>query len=868
VTRARLELHSPLSLLKQWQRRPDNAGLYELLVIGYTFDLAFVEQRVVGVARGLGARVTLLGDAQHGIHDPVDIRQAGRAYQHGHVACRGAFHPKLALLVGETDVWAAIGSGNPTCAGWGFNDELWIVIRSQRDTGPQAMAQLGAWLAGIAQHPSVALSSWISATLIQIADMVTPHTVDDSEPDLQVLGNTAQPLIGQLPTGPVASLRLSAPFFDRDGAAVRALVDRMQPAELTIAMQPTLGSYSGETLTAAVEVVEAVEFRHLSEEGNRISHGKLVEWTDGVTTKAMIGSPNLSRDALLKSTSAGGNCELAVIYPVAESLLPDGACVPQDDVRSTNTLPVVVEGRSASAVTVLGARRTETTVVVELVASVAATVVIEMSSSAAPGEWWKRHQIDITEASRVVETSFLAPEAAGTAVRATAQLADSRYVSQVVFLTDTARCLSRVGRSSVPRLTRDYGDIFTDPELLARFEYDLLNLLQANAVHRVAQPASRAAPAAPGIDDDDRWGAWLNTVETVLGPSLAAGLFPTATVVGATVSANTWSIDSDDPVAASPEDEEGIDADAGEDSTRREPPDIPAEQRQRYRQWAKRLRKGVTHDPPPSVDLRMLVTQLHLDLLAAGVWEDDHDWLDCLAEVLVRTPPAGDEIPQRGEPYLGALIAVGLALMRGEATFSGGRPSDIVFQRTWDQVSLWAAMANPDLIDHYLYQTTQAYSRVADREQVDAVIALAQAVVEDPNALIRAAFEEEGIDSVFVDGAWVAECGSAQPRALAVRLATLIGKHTGKFAVLARGERGYCVQLWCGSTLAVAESTSQIWRVATKPASFATPASMFSEGLPPGKNIPRRPGTALPDQVAALAEEIGLNAAKLTAVLR
>ena len=126
------------------------------------------------------------------------------------------------------------------------------------------MVQLGAWLAGTAQHSSIAMPSWISATLIQIADMVTPQTVDDSEPDLRLLGNTAESLVGQLPTGPVASLRLSAPFFDPDGAAVRALVDRMQPAELTIALQPTLGSYNGETLTVAVEPVPVAEFRHLS----------------------------------------------------------------------------------------------------------------------------------------------------------------------------------------------------------------------------------------------------------------------------------------------------------------------------------------------------------------------------------------------------------------------------------------------------------------------------------------------------------------------------------------------------------------------------------------------------------------------------
>ena len=33
-----------------------------------------------------------------------------------------------------------------------------------------------------------------------------------------------------------------------------------------------------------------------------------------------------------------------------------------------------------------------------------------------------------------------------------------------------------------------------------------------------------------------------------------------------------------------------------------------------------RLRRAVTTQPPPVVELRMLVTQLHLDLLAGGVW--------------------------------------------------------------------------------------------------------------------------------------------------------------------------------------------------------------------------------------------------------
>lgn len=137
--RVRFDFCSPLTLLQQWHSRADGASLHEVLITGYTLDLLFVEQRAVALARGMGARVTILSDAQHAVHDPVDIRRAGRAYQHGHVSCTGAFHPKLAVLVGEDEVWAAVGSGNPTTAGWGYNDELWYpapLRRRSRGTAP------------------------------------------------------------------------------------------------------------------------------------------------------------------------------------------------------------------------------------------------------------------------------------------------------------------------------------------------------------------------------------------------------------------------------------------------------------------------------------------------------------------------------------------------------------------------------------------------------------------------------------------------------------------------------------------------------------------------------------------------------------
>jgi hypothetical protein len=512
-------------------------------------------------------------------------------------------------------------------------------------------------------------------------------------------------------------------------------------------------------------------------------------------------------------------------------------------------------------VTLLGARSVETGIIVELITAIPATITVEVSTSAAPGEWWPRYQLEVGSAdvAEVVTAQFPAPESAGTAVRVIAQADGTRYVSAVVFLTDTARCRPRAGQSAAPRLTRDYSQIFTDSDLLARFEHDLLNLLRANAMHRGSQgSATGTRPAA--VDDTDRWGSWLQDLETTLGPSLTMGLFPTAIRPGLDKSSTSlWAVDTDD-VETAEYDEDSVDLDDELDdlSDRRQPPDVPAEHRRRLRQWAQRLGRAVISTPPPDVELRMLVVQLHLDLLAAGVWGPDDDWIDEFAQVLTAMPPGeADGMPERGQPYVGALVAVGLALMSETATLHGGRQQDLVFQRTWGAVGKWAAQAEPDLIDHYLYQPAQTYSRVTDRQDVDAVIELATAALDDPHALLRAALEAEGVDADCIDGLWVSDCGSAKPRGYAARVATLIGQHTDTYALLVQGDSGSCVLLCHATTLAIAESTTRIWRVFTKRTPLSTPSTMFSEGLPQGRTFPRKPGAQPPEEVVELAEAAG-----------
>ncbi|OBG23490.1 hypothetical protein A5765_18825 [Mycolicibacterium celeriflavum] len=870
MTHVRFDFQSPLALIRQWQQRADGARLLEVLITGYTLDLAFFEKRCVSMARGLGARVTVLADAHEAIHDPADVRLAGTAYQHANVGCRGAFHPKLAVLVGEEDVWVAVGSGNPTTSGWGHNDELWLVLRSSRHSGPPALNELAEWLRAL--HRYVAMPSWIASTVSDVADMIEPEVTDNSVPALRILGNLDRPIIDQLPSGPVDSLTLTAPFFDRASAAVRELVARFTPDQLTVGFQPTLSSYSGSSLAEAAARVARAEFRDLPETDRRFSHGKLVEWTVEGKSTAMVGSPNLSYAALLAATGRGGNCELAAVFPVDQSLLPDGTNVAVETLRSRSTIPTEPQSRATPPVTLLGARREELGITVELLARPIATIVIETSPNGGPGTWQQCHVFrpHTHDPHEVLIARFQVPEQMGAAVRAVVDDDSGRFISPAVFLTDTTRCLPRQLDSSAPRLRQQFGDVFSDEKLQKRFEADLFRLLAENAAHPTKAPSPSPIRRQPTpTSSSDRWTLWLQGAEATIGPNFTASLFPftSLTKTPAPTRLQQWDVDLGGATEDIPEDAdpEEFEPEADEDGLAgRPPPVVPPSMHSKMRSFAVKLAKKSQEQPRPSLELRMLVVQLILDLLAAGVWgPDDETWRTPLADALAALPPSSDEtVPDRALDFMGSLAAVGLALLGQDASLYGGREDDMTFRRAWDVVSLHAALAEPELSEQYLYQPAQGYSRVAGLAGVEMMIALARDHVEDPAVGARGAIDdlttEKGWQADLDDGIWRVSAGRAAPRVVAGRTAAVLGEFSTRCAIYVETERGKCAVLRDGQTIALAEN--RCWKVVRLPFASSSPTSQLNDEPIRGQAFPLR---TPPPMVREVADQIGVDLERL-----
>jgi hypothetical protein len=862
-------------MLEQWRDRSDAARLSEVLITGFTLDLGFLERFAIPTARALGARITVLADAHQALHDPVDVRRAGVAYQHGHARCPGAFHPKLVVLLGDQEVWLAVGSGNPTASGWGHNQELWLSVHSELIQGPQIVADVATWLADLPGR--VEMATWIAATIRSIAERIRPSHIDGTFPHVRALGNLHHPLLDQLPHGPVSDLRLTAPFFDPTGHAVDRIIKRLTPKAVRIGVQPMWTNFDGTALVTATRHVPEREFRTL--EQTRTSHGKLIEWTtsDGAIT-TLTGSANITSSALLQTVPQGGNCELAVLAPTDQTLFPagtvqDSAAISSHTTRRPNT------PSPSGTIVVLGCAIRDGVLIVELADPADESITVETSPSGAPGTWL---QIGlIPPGYRTV--SLNVPETAGGVVRAVTIHAGQRVESHAVFITDPHRCRPRADVTREPHLANQHSaeDIFTDPQVATRFTTDLERLIAETATAPARATGFAEAGDTTTVDavtGTDRWRDYLEACDRALGPKLSQLVFPRHLEPHSPGDdAVQWAVEDIDTTVLTDDEDETI-LDDPEIATRLETngpaPTISADLRGKYRNWAQRWVAAVTTEREPHPEegddaallpplpLRMLVTRLYLTLLAAGIWGDDQTWradLRWLVWALIPYEEEEHQTPPQGLDHLRALLAVAVALLRQDTQLTGGAEHDLLANAAWQDAREWIADADYDLAQALLLPATQAHARVATAGALQAAVTLAAEAAHDPYAEAVADLEDLGYTLTRIGGLWVIGGTFSNPTRAAAVAVTRLGSTARRAAALACAKHRSALMMWAGTILVYTHSKIPLWRIYNLPPT-ATPHSRTTDvdGPPSGPHgtVPLQPP---PDDVTRIADQLNID---------
>lgn len=307
----------------------------EAVFLTFNADLPFFESRLLGSVRAVNAVVSVIADARVWRPDQHAIAAAGISYHVGLVKASNAFHPKLSLVVSDRNALAVVGSGNLTLPGWATNAEVSTVFTGGPESAPAALADIRDTLASLAERG--VLDSFtterVAAAVKRLTVFLEETPVDDT--GHRVFASWDGALIEHLPQGPVDELLLSAPFLDSDSKAVRALIDRMQPSSVRLALQPGMSVFERDSLTKVFDAFRpTIDIAVEAIQDNRYHHGKLIEWVVDGQRWSLTGSANLSGRALL-GAAPSGNYELAVIAPVDSTLFPTASPVDLAQVTSS-----------------------------------------------------------------------------------------------------------------------------------------------------------------------------------------------------------------------------------------------------------------------------------------------------------------------------------------------------------------------------------------------------------------------------------------------------------------------------------------------------------------------------------------------------
>ena len=231
------------------------------------------------------------------------VRAAGRP--------QGRFHPKTYFFANSKEGVLLVGSGNLSLAGLEEGKEVFSRFDSSDAEGWTAILAWRDWMNEIVQETTDQL---LGQRWFRLRQTTREWLRGRSAASSFVTNNETSFLEQLLPVETrVDELHVTAPFFDRNAAALASLISRSKPEKIFVYLGRG-ARVDGEALAGLLGNAEATVSVFVFDPP-RFVHAKLVALIQGETARLLSGSPNVSRAALTSTLldDAWANTEAAVI---------------------------------------------------------------------------------------------------------------------------------------------------------------------------------------------------------------------------------------------------------------------------------------------------------------------------------------------------------------------------------------------------------------------------------------------------------------------------------------------------------------------------------------------------------------------------
>ena len=292
----------------------DKRRYHTCVMTAFTFDFLFFERRVLPVLRGTGVKnINVFVDKKE---LASSVEMAGPKSFAGHhayslidVATKGVFHPKIMLLLGKSEGMLVVGSGNLTGSGLSSNDEIWSAFHFKDVTHPHAVLFAQAWdyiskwfsnARGVHREKL----AWIKRDVPWISELSnSSEAIEISDVRYALIhnGNTDNhwSALANL-SFKADTMTLVAPYYDRDGKTIDALIKLFNPNATSCIVDDSTGK---PPVKFEMERDDVTFYRwhnciHREDEFNGRLHAKIIHLINGDEEVLYLGSANITVQAL------------------------------------------------------------------------------------------------------------------------------------------------------------------------------------------------------------------------------------------------------------------------------------------------------------------------------------------------------------------------------------------------------------------------------------------------------------------------------------------------------------------------------------------------------------------------------------------
>jgi hypothetical protein len=276
----------------------------------YSIDLPFFERSAVRhLLRKKCNNIAVFADAAHVTNELARLAEPvwssrnwmfGRDYSLTQIRHTSAFHPKVALLVGE-DIELLVGSGNLEPGGLRANLEIFHQISCSRNgtTNSDARCLITQAWNYIFQQVATRIPSVVKEQLRKVEEFIPwiseieaggEHVRLVTGPGSHVV-DILQKEVGK---DEVRELVILSPFFDAKLEVLRRLVVRLRPQRTALLIQPETISLPGNQLTG----IRNLDLYALQDLESRYAHAKIIIAECASKSILLAGSHNVSTLAL------------------------------------------------------------------------------------------------------------------------------------------------------------------------------------------------------------------------------------------------------------------------------------------------------------------------------------------------------------------------------------------------------------------------------------------------------------------------------------------------------------------------------------------------------------------------------------------